>query len=69
MRIGEVVIGEEYAYDARWKSIRRRVRAVAIEQVPANPSGRWDARQVRKVLVEVLDWDTGEPKPAGVMSC
>lgn len=61
MKIDEVVVGEEYAFEAPWRYVRRRVRAAAIERVPNGPYK--NARQVRKVRIEVLDWDTGEPTP------
>lgn len=60
MKINDVKVGEEYAFEAQWRSERRRVRAVAIEGVKES---HWSDRTVRKVKIEVLDWETGEPKP------
>lgn len=60
MRISDVKVGDEYAFEAGWRFDRRRVRAIAVERVKES---RWSDRTVRKVKVEVLDWDTGEPKP------
>lgn len=68
MKIDEIVVGDEYAYDARWKSERQRVRAVKVEKVATTSWRHNNTQLVRKVLVEVLDWDTGEPKLNDPMS-
>lgn len=70
MKIGDVKIGDEYSFEANWKTVRRRLRAEEIVQVPVviRTGDRFYRTNKtvlrRQVRCTVLDWETGEPTGA-----